>query len=638
VFGTSSLPKRLNYEPGLDGLRALAIILVVIYHDGIGRSLVREKLPGGYIGVDVFFVLSGFLITSILLLERASTGKPISGQFWIRRVRRLFPAIVIAVLATALYAVIFAPASDASAIRGQGLATLFYVQNWYVQGSPVLTPLSHATTLSIEEQWYVVWPFLLAGLLFLTRGRRVWLLVGVLTLAAVSYAEMTFMYSLSTWARIYNSTDTRAWELLAGAALAVVMLGRAPVRRAAGRVALEVAGIAGLGYLIWAAFNLHSWGADSWQYTRGGLLLVILSVVALIAAVVQPRSPVLRPMFSWRPLVALGLISYGVYLYHLGIFMVMSESRTGMSGNALTLVRWIVTLGVATLSYLLVEQPIRRGVSWTRPKVALGGVAVVAAIVVLLVSTTAPAPSTFAAQTSSSDAPRVLVAGDDLAYALALVESPPPIHIGGIQGLAVANSGCGIAGGTALVQGSKLPNVQCSSNWPSMFSSAVKMFHPDVSVLMVGQRTGFDRKIHGKVLRTGTPELEHYLEDQLDRARSVLTANGASMVLTTVPCLDPGPQVPADYATALADRARTRWLDEVFSDYAHAHPGVKIADLGSVLCPHGSAHVVEAGAELRPDGVSLSANGGRFVWSWVARVAIATQRHASAARAGTVAP
>jgi peptidoglycan/LPS O-acetylase OafA/YrhL len=636
LFGTSSLPKRLKYEPGLDGLRGLAILLVVLYHDGIGRSLQAIDVPGGYIGVDVFFVLSGFLITSILLLERAGTGKPISVQFWIRRVRRLFPAIVIAVLLTAAYAVFLAPASDAAAIRGQGLATLFYVQNWYVQTSTVLTPLSHATTLSIEEQWYVVWPFLLAGLLFLTRGRRVWLLVGVLVLAAVSYAEMTFMYSASTWARIYNSTDTRAWELLAGAALAVVMLGREPVRRAVARVVLEIAGITGFAYLVWASVNLHSFGADSWQYTRGGLLLVIFSVVALIAAVIQPRSRVLRPVLSWRPLVALGLISYGVYLYHLGIFMALSESRTGLSGLTLSVVRWIVTLVVATLSYRFVEQPIRRGISWTPPRVALGGAAVVVAILVLLV-TTLRTPTTFAEQADAHREVSVLVAGDDLAYSMGRF-STPPVEVGGIRAVVVANAGCGIALGTVLIGTIKFGTVECPHKWPDLYRKFVKGVDPQVAVLMLGQGSAFDREVDGKILRAGTPALERYLDAQLDRARSILTAKGATLVLTTVPCLDPRSSVPSGFAAVLRDRTRTRWLNTIWTKYAHDHPGVEIADLGSLLCPNDSAHVKAGGAQLRPDGESLSAHGVQYVWKWLAPIAVATHRSALSARAAAQTP
>jgi hypothetical protein len=342
-------------------------------------------------------------------------------------------------------------------------------------------------------------------------------------------------------------------------------------------------------------------------------------------------------MLSWRPLVALGLISYGVYLYHLGIFMVLSESRTGLSGLTLALIRWAVTLGVATLSYLFVEQPIRRGITWTPPRIALGGAAVVVAVLVLFVTTLARTPSTFAEQADAHSEVSVLVAGDDLAYSMA-AHSTMPVEVGGIRAAVVANAGCGIAQGTVVIASTKLGTVECPNKWPDLYTRAVKGVDPQVAVLMLGQGSAFDREVDGKIMRAGTPELERYLDAQLDKARSILTAKGATLVLTTAPCLDPGPSVPSAFAGVLRDRARTRWLNTVWTRYAHEHPGVEIADLDSVLCPNGNAHAKAGGAELRPDGESLSAHGVHYVWKWLAPIVVATHRSKLAAGAGAQTP
>src|SRR6478609_10027156 len=227
---TTAAPKTagpLAHQPALDGVRALAVIAVIMFHAG------NTYATAGFIGVDVFLVLSGFLITLLLLRELRTSGRVAFGAFWMRRARRLLPALILVLLAVALFGAFVATDDEALGLRGDLLGSLFYVQNWrfvlsgasyFTQfGSP--SPLRHMWSLAIEEQWYLVWPLLLFGIMKVTRKNLRLVMAIILVLAAGSALLMAALYHQGGDAsRAYYGTDTRAQALLIGAALAVLFV------------------------------------------------------------------------------------------------------------------------------------------------------------------------------------------------------------------------------------------------------------------------------------------------------------------------------------------------------------------------------------------------------------------------------
>jgi peptidoglycan/LPS O-acetylase OafA/YrhL len=332
------------------------------FHLGFGWA------SGGFLGVDLFFVLSGFLITSLLIEERCFTDRIRLGAFWGRRARRLLPALFLVVLAIAVFVVIMgrtsAPslgaAKSLSVLRGDALSTLFYFANWHtIFVSQLLSPLSHTWSLAIEEQFYLVWPIFIV-ILFKTCPRR-WRRVGLGLCVVGALASATEMAVLihpnnSGFDRIYYGTDTRAFALLAGAAVAMVAANRPQPGPKVRSLLHVVSPFAGLCVVVcWMTAAQHS----GWLF-RGGFLVYALLVAVVIADVRQFEPGRLARLLSFRSLCWIGTISYGLYLWHWPIIFYLNETRTGLSGVGLALTRVAVTFVVATASYYLVERPIRQ--------------------------------------------------------------------------------------------------------------------------------------------------------------------------------------------------------------------------------------------------------------------------------------
>ena len=316
---------RLPYWPGIDGLRALAVIAVLVYH------MESTWLPGGFLGVEVFFVISGFLITSLLLAEWDRTGRINFGAFWLRRARRLLPAVYLLLVAVLAYAVIFLP-DEVSRLRWDAAVSAGYVTNWYLilshqsyfeaVGRPSL--LRHLWSLAIEEQFYVVWPLLLAALLrWLHPRRRVVLLLLVATAASTLLMALLYSPELDP-SRVYYGTDTRAAGLLIGAILAFLWApaqgrsGSQANRRPRG-ILLDVAGILALACVALACWRL---GEFNPLLYRSGFALVSIATAALIAMTIHPGAGILPRALGWAPLRWAGQRSYGIYLWHWPVFMV----------------------------------------------------------------------------------------------------------------------------------------------------------------------------------------------------------------------------------------------------------------------------------------------------------------------------
>jgi peptidoglycan/LPS O-acetylase OafA/YrhL len=361
----------LTYQPGLDGLRALAIIAVLLYHGGVPWA------GGGFLGVETFFVLSGFLITSLLLAEWCETSRIKLGAFWARRARRLLPALFALVCAIGLYYTLAGPLAAIPGLKSSGIATLLYFGNWhqvaagssYFVASGPTSPLQHTWSLAIEEQFYLLWPLLLVAVVWLGgRGAPVQrrplatLLVVTIAAAVASVCETVVLYRGGTGLdRVYYGTDTRATGLLIGASFAIALAiarlggraqpasGRTPIRSTAALIALAI---------VLGAMHVAT-GQSTWLFPWG-FVVIDLAVVSVIAAVVlMPRSLVAR-LFSAAPLRWTGMVSYGLYLWHFPCFLWITSSSTGLMGVPLLLLRLGTSVSVAVISFVLIEQPIRR--------------------------------------------------------------------------------------------------------------------------------------------------------------------------------------------------------------------------------------------------------------------------------------
>jgi len=365
---------------------------------------------GGWIGVDLFFVLSGFLITSLLLDERVATGVVRLRAFWARRARRLLPGLLLLLAVLALYAWAGGPGVVAAQVRSPALASLLYVANWqqlasghgYFAQFQAPNPLLHTWSLAIEEQYYLAWPLLFLALAWWARRRSARALVAVTgSLALASALWMGVSAHLFGVDRAYLGTDTRSWELLLGGLGAMVWR---PGRAARGTRAWAVATPLALGGLALGA--VFAGGPPGWVWDGGLVALAGCGLVVVVGSVEHPDGVVAR-LLGIGPLRWLGRLSYSLYLWHWPVIVILNGTTTGLSGSPLLLCRLGVMLGAACASYYVVERPLRRAdwsLPWRRALVPVGVCAVVAATLTALATPTqaatarvvvrAPAPAT----------------------------------------------------------------------------------------------------------------------------------------------------------------------------------------------------------------------------------------------------
>ncbi|MEN9823114.1 MAG: hypothetical protein RLZ04_1540 [Actinomycetota bacterium] len=381
---------RVSYLPGLDGLRAIAVIAVMLYHAD------HDWLPGGYLGVEVFFVISGYLITLLLIGEHERNGHVDLRQFWMRRFRRLLPALFVMMAAVMVYVTAFFPAARGQS-RGDFLGGALYVSNWYQifvgQGyaaGEAFVPLRHLWSLAVEEQFYLLWPLVMVVILAragrsgrrlpMTGFRLILVSVGIAVVTAVLFVSgplplacsdevskgywRAFGRCISVNDTLYLSSVTRAGGLMLGAGFAMLWrpaaVSRGPLRDKARRLdILAVLAIAALVVLFRVMFLFESGAYNGWLF-RGGLLVVGVLTLLVIAAVSHQFAaigPLLgNPVLRW-----IGTRSYGLYLFHWPIYQaIRKEAQIGLS-----LTEWVVAMALTALvteaSYRFVEMPIRRG-------------------------------------------------------------------------------------------------------------------------------------------------------------------------------------------------------------------------------------------------------------------------------------
>lgn len=363
-----------RYRPYLDGLRTVAVYLVVAFHAGL------PGFRGGFVGVDTFFVLSGYLVTQILLRDLTSRGHIQWRRFYSRRVRRILPAALIVLIVTAfVYSAVATPLEVFDAVGGFR-ASFFYVANWYffhqstdyfaanVNTNPVL----HFWSLAVEEQFYLLWPLLLGGLYVAsgrTGARRWWVMRIVVVVAAVASAIEALHLGATNLGRAYYGTDTRAYQLLAGAALALspqlFRLSAGSRKRA--RLSATVSVLA-LGVLVLLATSVFDLSAIS----RG--VSVTLAAAVLIVALENAGGGIAKRTLSSKPATYLGRISYGTYLWHWPVIVVLAHDRSRNSFE-LFVIACLLATGLAAISFHLIENPVRISRALDRyrlPVIAIG--------------------------------------------------------------------------------------------------------------------------------------------------------------------------------------------------------------------------------------------------------------------------
>ena len=384
-----------SYRPALDGLRTLAVYSVLLFHTG------HPWAEGGFVGVDLFFVLSGFLVTSVIVSEIDATGSLRLGHFYARRVRRLLPAAAVVVVATAAVYVLVAPVSERVTLVRDAQSALLYVANWnflaqsgdYFAADADKSPFLHFWSLAIEEQYYVVFPVLL--LLLSRRGRR-WAVGVLVVLCAASVASQVVWAQVDT-DHAYYGTDARLYQLLAGSLLALVLH---RLRPHAARLRPGVVAWAGLvGFVVLCTGLLVS------PSVRG--LAATVASLALVGSLMLADGTPLARALSRRVPVFLGRVSYGTYLWHWPVILVL-EQVLDVGPAVVAVLAGALSTGLAAASYEVLEMPVRKstrldGLSWSPAVVGVAASALLAATVVPATLATDRRPALAAADEDRPD-------------------------------------------------------------------------------------------------------------------------------------------------------------------------------------------------------------------------------------------
>ncbi len=633
-----------GYQPALDGVRAIAVMAVLGFHLGIGW------LSGGYLGVSVFFTLSGFLITSLLLREHAGTGRVDLPSFYQRRARRLIPAglLVLGLVCIAGAANLF---DLRSTFRRDVLASMFQVLNWvqlignqsYADLFTEPSPVTHYWSLGVEEQFYVLWPFLLVVLLRILQRRAATerllaSLVGLWVVSAIA-APLTARW----WSHdaAYYATWARASEVMSGAVLAGVLARRRP--------ASWWGLFAPLALAIMAVAVVLTPAGHGWAFA-GGLPLFGLVSALLIAGLQTPG------LYEWvlsaRPLVWVGRLSYGIYLFHWPVFVVLDEQRTDLDGVLLVMLRLTVTMVFAAASYYVLEHPIRvRRVlpSPRRLTTALGaGVLVVgalaitsdvpvsagpAAIPTVVTAATTTASSTLPADSvpasSSNGASETTVPSVE---ALALLGDSVPAWLVRDGAPSFTRTDAVVVNGAreacdAMIDmpvardrvGTELRPPKDCEEWDTWYPKVLDQMGPsaghpiDVAVLMIGQAPVLDHLVDGAWVAP-CQSIDWYLRD-VQRRVDFLRERGLPVVFVLPARLGERSQfaVPADF------EARMMCVRAALVPFAK-QAGLPTVDLDPVLCPANDCDALRT-----RDGVHVDADRAPEVLDWLVGAVLAAR-------------
>jgi peptidoglycan/LPS O-acetylase OafA/YrhL len=616
-----------RYLPGLDGLRALAVLSVLLFHGQWSWA------SGGFLGVSLFFTISGFLIASLLVIERDRAGRIDLAGFWTRRARRLLPGAYTTIALTWVASLVVDLGSRA-ALRRDATASMFYVANWrfIAEGAHygglfrAPSPFLQFWSLAIEEQFYLVVAPVFVLAFVLSKRWRSLLVVPLCAVAALYFA------SLATPARAYFGTFARFPELLAGVVLALavgrrVFAGGADIRSVRVRSAINLASVIGLA--VYAVLVNRARSAET--LAEGGWLPAVAVANAAIVAGVSFEWGILRRCFAIRPLPAIGRLSYSLYLVHWPLFLVLTEARLGFGGPALFATRIASSFAVAALMFRFIEAPARRGLRTPRAAVRVLAPAAIVLLVCLVLTSALggnEAPS-FAAtrrefETLQRSAPpaRVTAAllGDSTALMTGWGLQPWGGETGRLAfGAGVTEFGCGIGRvGQRDYQGG-IDDVPSRCDWQRTWTAALDAAPTvDAAVVQVGPWDVTDRRLPGDThwRAPGDPVYDAYLLNEMRSAMDLLEARGIRVAWLTSPHIElgrldvPPPREPYP----ASEPARMDRFNALLREAAAGRRNVTIVDLQRHLAslPGG-----ELDPALRPDGVHFTKDSSRQVANWL---------------------
>jgi peptidoglycan/LPS O-acetylase OafA/YrhL len=643
----------------LDGLRAVSVVAVIAYHAHALGAGGFGAARGGFLGVELFFVVSGYLITSLLLDEWARFGGISLAQFWVRRARRLLPA-----LATLLVVVLVLAATwrtdTLARLRTDLPAAVFYVSNWAqvfakvgyfdAVGAPPL--LRHLWSLAVEEQWYLLWPPVFIALMRAFGGNARRIRLPILAGAVASVVTMQVLYRSGDADRtnlVYLATFTRAGGLLIGAALATAWTPwRWPNAGRRHLVGLDAIGIVSIAGLTAAVVGLSN--TSSFVY-RGGLTLVSLLSAVAIATVVHPGARWMQAAFTQRWLVAVGKRSYGLYLWHWPAFVLARVDR-GIGRLVLALA---ASVAASELCYRYVEQPVRHGVLgrwWARLRaggrwqVRAGLYATVPVLVLapflarvataddvnlavdrsadvafepaVDTATTVAAEVAAAPTTTIPAARRIVLVGDSQAHSLA-VNLPAGIE----RTFAISNGaveGCGLmdTGRIVSVRPDFTKNLAECQGWQVKWANAARANRAEIALVVIGAWDLFDVAVPRGQLVYGSADLDNELQTRLKAGIDALIAAGAQVALLEVACMRPieSPQSPVPLLPERGDDARVTHLNGLLRAAAAADPThVTFVPGPTAWC---NDPAVASDLSYRWDGVHVYKPGAKLVFDTIA--------------------
>ncbi len=604
-------------------------MLVFAFHLGV------PGFRAGFLGVDLFFVLSGFLITGLLLKEMERSGRIALPSFWARRVRRLMPALVVLLLVVAVVTALTATFSERTSLRGDLLATTTYVANWrfidtssYFVNTGVASPLQHTWSLAIEEQFYLIWPLLLGMLIVFVKrpGRTV--VVPALIGAAASAALLAILWAPDAVDRAYMGTDARIFEPLIGALGAVVVAsprGRAFLKRVG--TPLVVIGAIGLVACLVVIRPATA------VYYYGGAVAVSVFALMMVAPLWVEKGGHMGRAFSWKPLAWLGAVSYGVYLWHWPVIQWLGvPTAHGASAVARGAIAVVLTLGIAALSYYLIEQPIltgrrvgshRAGLRTVRPVVVLACVPVVMMLVAAASVEATNVPPPKAGQVV------VMLVGDSV-----------PLHLEstfeqeaagrGWRVVSAAQGACPVSGenptgadGITLHEAQQCPHVVVPNQ-----NALIGTWKPTLILWWDRWSVSDYLTAKGQQITSGTPEFWRLRAATLKATVDRLTAHGARVVFVateppgvgiTSRCERICPRWPQFMIDHYAD-ITTRW-NGMMQAYAKQHPDqASFISVTDTMCRADVSPCDDTieGVPARPDGIHYEGPAQKIVVGTIA--------------------
>lgn len=648
---------RYTHSAALDGVRGLFMIAFVTYHFG------ATFLSGMWVSINFFFVLSGFLITRLLVEERHRWGRIDVLAFYRRRIRRLLPALLALLTAVAAYGMFVAPTWHRKAIGGDILATLGYVMNWrlveqgdqYFFNRDVPSLLRHAWTLAIEEQYYIVAPLLLAAIFAVLRTRQarvVALLLGALMLAL--WAAHVGFHELSDYPRAYYGTDMRGSALFVGSALGVALA----VRPGGELVRMPSRWVGPLGWgglvLLLLSFFLIS-PFSPWMWNQGGLLLNSLVTAGIVAALADPRPNLLARTLSVRPLVWLGVRTYGLYLWHWPLALLLDFTPVG---NRLTsgILGCTATVALAAVSYRYLEKPVlRSGVRGLLPRTRrplLWAVTPVLALVLVAVMGLRPNPSFADLGTSVTlpdgrtydpvqdanprkflgDQPaytgapaRIALFGDSVPHYLAQrfpKAAFPDVHI-----TSLTREGCDLLSfPMTLGEGRVFPNEPLCRDLKNTWDRQVSLDRSEVVVIVASPLLAVPHLLpDGSTAWLDDPRVQSEIVDSWTQMRARALAAGARQVeIVNVPCRQPVPQViPEEFRSLfeasgpiIAEYRDPRIINGLVARFVAENPDVALIDLHQAQCGNGFQEKMN-GIPVYNDFLHFSPEFTPMLWTWL---------------------